>query len=61
MNKSDIFFCYNRELFSFIKDERNIDYLTVAKHPKTDKIFAMFSKSRELQAAIDDFKRKKEK
>lgn len=61
MNKSDIFFCYNKKLFSFIKDEKKIDYLTVAKHPKTDKIFAMFSKSKELQAAIDDFNREKEK
>ncbi|MBT2656637.1 hypothetical protein J7E81_15565 [Bacillus sp. ISL-18] len=57
MNKSDIFFCYNKRLFTFIKDIKGIDFLTVAKHPVTDKTFAMFIKNEELQSAIDDYKR----
>lgn len=57
MDKSNVFFCYNKRLFTFIKDVKGIDYLTVAKHPKTDKLFAAFFKSEELQQAIDDYKK----
>ena len=34
-----------------------IEYITIAKHPKTDKVFAIFFKSDELQQAIDEYKR----
>lgn len=56
LNKSDFFFCYNKRLFTFIRDIKQIDYLTVAKHPKTDQIFAIFPKSDRLQNAIDEYK-----
>jgi hypothetical protein len=58
MNKSNFFFCYNKHLFSFLKDEKSIDYITIAKHPTTGKIFAMFYKTKFLQNALDEYKSK---
>jgi hypothetical protein len=56
ITNDDIFYCYNKRLFTFIKEIKNIDYLTIAKHPVTDKIYSMFIKSEELQMAIDEYK-----
>ncbi|MBS4189006.1 hypothetical protein KHA94_02095 [Bacillus sp. FJAT-49705] len=56
MNKSNVFFCYNKRLFTFIKDVKGIDYLIVAKHPETDRTFAMFFKTDGLQQAINEYK-----
>lgn len=56
MKKQDFFFCYNKRLFSFIKDVKGIDYITTAINPKTKKIFTLFYKDDILQAAIDEYK-----
>lgn len=56
MNHSNFFFCYNKSLFSFLKDQKNIDFITVAKNPSTNKIFAMFYKTEILQNALDEYK-----
>lgn len=56
MNKQDFFFCYNKRLFSFLKDVKGIDYITTAINPTTKKIFSLFFKDDKLQSAIDEYK-----
>ena len=61
MNKQNLFFCYDIKLFKYIKNVKGIDYLSVAKHPKTDKLFSIFYKSNELQAAINEYRELEDK
>jgi hypothetical protein len=56
MNKQDFFFCYDKRLFTFLKDERGIDYITIAKNVKTDIVFSMFYKSPEFHQALTEYK-----
>ncbi|WP_035351382.1 hypothetical protein [Fictibacillus gelatini] len=56
MTKSDFFFCYNKRLFTFLKDVKSIDFITVAKNTSTGKTFAMFYKNDILQKALDEYK-----
>jgi hypothetical protein len=56
MKYTDFFFCYNKKLFSYLRDTKGIDYITVAQNPTTKKIFAMFYKNDDLQKAINDYK-----
>jgi len=57
MKNNDFFFCYNKSLFTFIKDVKGIDYITIAKNPTTNKTFSMFYKSPELQICLDEYKK----
>lgn len=61
MNHTQFFFCYNKKLFTFLKDVKNIDFITVAKNPKTDKTFGMFYKNDILQKALDEYKQNHDK
>ncbi|MEH6957749.1 hypothetical protein [Neobacillus drentensis] len=56
ITNNDIFYCYNKRLFTFIREIKGIDCLTIGKHPVTNKIYSMFVKSKELQMAIDEYK-----
>lgn len=56
MKNKDFFFCYNKQLFTFIKDVKGIDYITIAKNPTTNKTFSMFYKDSVLQNALDEYK-----
>ncbi|MFC0235511.1 hypothetical protein [Fictibacillus phosphorivorans] len=59
MTKNDFFFCYNKKLFSYLKDVKDINYITVAQSPATKQTFAMFFKNDDLQAALDEYKNTK--
>jgi hypothetical protein len=56
MKNSEFFFCYNKQLFTFLHDIKNIDYITIAIHPKTKRTYSMFYKSETLQNALDEYK-----
>lgn len=56
LSRSKFFFCYNKRLFTFINEIKGIEYITIAKHPTTNKEFGLFIKNEELQKAIDDYK-----
>lgn len=59
MKNKDFFFCYNKQLFTFLHDVKQIDYITIAKNPTTGKTFSMFYKSDSLQFALDEYKLQK--
>ena len=56
MTKSDFFFCYNKRLFTYICQVKNIPYITIGINPSNKKLYSMFIKSIDLQKAIDDYK-----
>lgn len=56
MLNKEFFFCYNKQLFTFLHDIKGIDYITIAKNPTTDKTFSLFCKSESLQNALNDYK-----
>lgn len=52
MDKSnDLFYCYSCKMKDFIKSQ-GLNYLTKAKHPKTNRIFFIFKRGEELDKAI---------
>ncbi len=56
MKNTDFFYCYNKQLFTFLHDIKSIDYITIAKNPTTGKTFSMFYKNDILQIALDEYK-----
>jgi len=57
---SSHFFCYNRRLSFFLSNE-GINFITVAKDLKTNKIFSLYEidEDGKLQEALDKYKNKK--
>ena len=58
MNKSDFFFCYNKKLSDFITT-KGIQFICVAKEPKSGKLFSLYFIDSQLQQAIDEYKQSK--
>jgi len=52
------FFCYNKTVSDFL-DKKGINFITVAKDPKTGKMFSLYEKSSALQRALDEYKASK--
>jgi hypothetical protein len=52
MNKSNYFFCYDRRLANYLRHEKRIDFITEARHLKTNKIFTLFYRNEELKKSI---------
>ncbi|MED4374314.1 hypothetical protein P9274_01020 [Schinkia azotoformans] len=52
------FFCYNKRLSDFLSS-KNINYICVAKEPKTGKLFSLYCIDSTLQQAIDEYKQSK--
>lgn len=55
MNNKDYFFCYNVRLSKFLQ-LKGINYITKAKHCKTDQVFSLFLINDELNNAIQQYK-----
>lgn len=54
---TDFFFCYTKELSLYLK-EKNIPYILKARSIKDqNSIFTLYIKCKELQKALDEFKR----
>jgi len=51
----DYFFCYNPKLAQFLRHEKNIEYITKAKHTNTDKLFYLFERSQKLSDGIEEY------
>lgn len=48
---NDLFYCYSCKMKDFIKSQ-GISYITKAIHPKTNRVFFIFNKSKELDVVI---------
>ena len=55
--KKDFFFCYDRKLMSFLKYEKNIQFITKAIHPKTKMMFWLFVRNDELESLLDEYQK----
>jgi hypothetical protein len=51
------FFCYNKNVSDYLRQNKNIEYITKAKHPVTNQVFCLFEKTHALQIALDEYKK----
>ncbi|OXS67237.1 hypothetical protein SAMN06296056_104241 [Priestia filamentosa] len=56
MKQSKYFFCYNARLSTFLREVKQLDYITIAKHPASDAKFTLFEQSEALQIGIKEYK-----
>lgn len=54
LTEKDFFFCYNYKLSAFLR-YKGIHYITKSIAPKNNKMYTMYQKTDELQAAIDQY------
>ncbi|MGG3845576.1 hypothetical protein [Aeribacillus composti] len=57
MNNRNYFFCYNKNVSDFLKS-KGIEFITVAIHPKTKKMFSLYKIDDILQKALNEYKEK---
>lgn len=57
MNKNDYFYCYNVNLSRFLTS-KGIDYIMIAREPKSNKLFSQYPQTEELSKAINEYKNK---
>lgn len=50
--EKNLFYCYSVKMKDFIKSQ-GIDYITKAIHPRTNRVFFIFPKSKSLDVAIE--------
>lgn len=48
-------FVYSKRLADFLIREKGLQFITYAKHPKTDRLFWLFERSDELDAALAEY------
>ena len=58
LKSTDFYYCYDLGLIKYLKS-KGFNYITKARHLKTNKIFAMFEPSEELQKYIDKWQEAK--
>jgi|AKZA01.1.fsa_nt_gi hypothetical protein len=54
LEAKDFFYCYNKHLFSYLKDE-GFDYIFTAYHITTHRQFFLFERTEELSKALDTY------
>ena len=57
MNKKGYFFAYNKRLAAFLHMDKGIEYITIAQDPKSNKIFTLFKLTKEVENALDEYKK----
>lgn len=57
-NMKNYFFCYNKKLSDFLTT-KGIQFITVAKEPKSGKLFSLYFIDTKLQQAIEEYKQSK--
>jgi 3-deoxy-D-manno-octulosonic acid (KDO) 8-phosphate synthase len=57
INSKSFFYCYDYNLTEFLRFTKGIDYIIKAKHPKTNRLFTMFYRTKELTEAIEEWKK----
>jgi hypothetical protein len=56
--KQQLFYCYDMKLAKYLRYDKNIPFLTKAKHIDTDSIFHLFVIDNALQEALDEYKKR---
>lgn len=54
--KDNLFYCYDLNLARFLKHEKNIPFLTKARHLDTNKVFHLFIITDTFQSALQEYK-----
>lgn len=54
---SNYFYCYDSKLAQYLRHEKKINYITIAKNPNTDRLFTLFQRTQVLSDAIANFKK----
>lgn len=56
MSQKNFFFCYNKRVSDHL-EASGIEWITVAKDLKTNKIFSLYVINKDLQQALDVYKK----
>jgi hypothetical protein len=54
--KERLMFIYSRRVTRFLINERGLNPITEAIHPTTNRLFSLYERTDELQAAMDEYK-----
>ena len=57
MNKKGYFFAYSKQLSAFLHMDKGIEYITIAQDPKSKKLFTLFKFTKEVEDALDEYKK----
>lgn len=52
---SEFFYCYDTNLFKYLKYHKKINFICTGNHIKTGKQFWQFWQTKELENAVKDF------
>lgn len=58
LEAKDFFYCYNKNLFSYLKD-KGFRYIFTALHITTNSQFFLFEKTKELDEALSSYQQLK--
>lgn len=53
--KDSYFYCYNINVSKYLTS-KGIEYITIAKEPKSNKLFSLYKQTKELQQALKEYK-----
>lgn len=54
MTVKDFYFCYDKKVAKYLRYDKGIEFITVARHDKTGKRFWLFLQSEELSKALSE-------
>jgi len=52
--KSHVFYCYDYNMANWLRN-KGIDYYTIGKHRRTNKVFTLFLRGKKLDQAIEEY------
>jgi hypothetical protein len=55
ITNKDLFYCYDLDLYQYLKHEKKINPLTIATSIKTNRIFSLFARCEYLTNSIDEY------
>ena len=58
MPKDTYFFCYNKRVSDYLQ-QNGLHYITVARDPKTNKLFSLYKQTPELSRLLTQYKNSK--
>ena len=58
MHKDSYFFCYNKRVSDYLQ-QNGLQYITVARDPKTNKLFSLYKQTPELSRLLIQYKNNK--
>jgi hypothetical protein len=53
--KKNYFYCYDPKFSKYLKS-KGLDYITLAKNRYDDRLFSLWEKTEEFEAAMNDYK-----